>query len=126
MSEGKLRVDGKWLAGFYFNSALARLAAAFDRTVRFKAAGRGIEVKDRRVWHLLRDLGLENASRTGSWPSVGPRGHVSRGGPRPAEAPPTTEGAILKNVADRAASRADLPRGLEVMEARAGRRGKPS
>src|SRR6266852_3463244 len=34
MAEGKLRVDGAWVAGFYFNSAVARMAAVFDRAVR--------------------------------------------------------------------------------------------
>lgn len=62
--EGKLRVDGAWVAGFYFNSALARLAAAFDRVVRHKAAQRGLDRKRAgsgrppSVRELLRALGL--------------------------------------------------------------------
>lgn len=31
MGGGKLRTDGKWAAGFYFNSALMRLDAGFER-----------------------------------------------------------------------------------------------
>lgn len=33
MQAGDVRTDGAWLAGFYFNAALARIAAAFDRLV---------------------------------------------------------------------------------------------
>ena len=33
MQDGDVRTDGSWLAGFYFNAALARIAAAFDRLV---------------------------------------------------------------------------------------------
>jgi hypothetical protein len=33
MEAGEIRTDGKWLAGFYFNAALARIAAAFERIV---------------------------------------------------------------------------------------------
>ncbi len=33
MEAGEIRTDGKWLAGFYFNDALARIAAALDRMV---------------------------------------------------------------------------------------------
>src|SRR5262245_14163241 len=43
ITQGKLRVDGAWVAGFYFNSALARVAAAFDRAVRQKATEKGLD-----------------------------------------------------------------------------------
>jgi hypothetical protein len=33
MESGDIRTDGKWLAGFYFNAALARIAAGFERIV---------------------------------------------------------------------------------------------
>ncbi len=33
MGDGDIRTDGKWLAGFYFNGALVRIAAALDRIV---------------------------------------------------------------------------------------------
>ena len=75
MSEGKLRVKGAWVAGFYFNSALARMAAVFDRVVRRKAAQRGL---DRRrpgsgrhpsVRELLRALGLGRFTK-GSSPTL--------------------------------------------------------
>lgn len=69
MTEGKLRVDGAWVAGFYFNSALARMAAVFDRVVRLKATQKGLiktGSKPRRppsVWELLRDLGLNRYTK---------------------------------------------------------------
>lgn len=43
MRDGKLRIDGAWAAGFYFNSALARVAAVFDRVIRRKARERGLD-----------------------------------------------------------------------------------
>lgn len=64
MVKGELRLDGAWTAGFYFDSALARLAAVFDRAVRRKAAQRGLDRKHAgsgrppNVRVLLRALGL--------------------------------------------------------------------
>ncbi len=71
MREGKLRVDGAWAAGFYFNSALARMAAVLDRAVRRKAIQRGLlqDPWPRRcgppptVWDLLKRLGLPQFTR---------------------------------------------------------------
>jgi hypothetical protein len=34
MSQGRVREDGKWTAGFYFNNALFRLAAVYHRTLK--------------------------------------------------------------------------------------------
>lgn len=34
LSEGSIRIDGKWAAGFYFNGALFRLAAVFHRLLK--------------------------------------------------------------------------------------------
>jgi hypothetical protein len=34
MSEGKVRTDGKWTAGFYFNNALFRISAALHRALK--------------------------------------------------------------------------------------------
>jgi hypothetical protein len=34
VSAGKVRTDGKWMAGFHFNSALFRLAAAYHRSLK--------------------------------------------------------------------------------------------
>lgn len=34
MAAGALRTDGKWAAGFYFNSALLRIAASYHRTLK--------------------------------------------------------------------------------------------
>jgi hypothetical protein len=63
MTEGKLRIDGAWVAGFYFNSALVRIAAVFDRVVRRQAAAKGLHRAPHRgrppsVRELLRRLGL--------------------------------------------------------------------
>ena len=37
LSEGKVRNQGKWMAGFHFNSALFRLAAVFHRGLKVLA-----------------------------------------------------------------------------------------
>lgn len=64
MKQGQIRVDGAWTAGFYFNSALARMAGAFDRTVRFHAARKGVDrpqpgsTRPPSVREMLRALGL--------------------------------------------------------------------
>lgn len=71
MTQGKLRVDGAWVAGFYFNSALVRMAAVFDRAVRRKAIQAGLDIDPRprgsgpppRVWDLLRGLGLSRFTK---------------------------------------------------------------
>ena len=34
MASGELRPDGKWMAGFHFNSALFRIAAVYHRTLK--------------------------------------------------------------------------------------------
>lgn len=34
IASGKIRVDGKWMAGFHFNSALLRLAAVYHRGLK--------------------------------------------------------------------------------------------
>lgn len=34
MSNGRVRTDGKWTAGFYFNNALFRLAAVYHRALK--------------------------------------------------------------------------------------------
>jgi len=72
MTQGKLRVDGAWAAGFYFNSAVVRMAAVFDRAVRRKAIQAGLDVGDPRprgsgppprVWDLLHRLGLSRFTK---------------------------------------------------------------
>src|SRR5262249_21421573 len=42
IAKAKLRVDGAWAAGFYFDSALARMAAVFDRVVKRTARRKGL------------------------------------------------------------------------------------
>ena len=39
LSQGRVRTDGAWLAGFHFNNALARLAAVYERALKI-ASGR--------------------------------------------------------------------------------------
>ena len=34
VSNGRIRLDGKWMAGFHFNSALLRLSAVYHRALR--------------------------------------------------------------------------------------------
>jgi hypothetical protein len=34
LTDGKVRIDGKWIAGFHFNNALLRLSAVFHRTLK--------------------------------------------------------------------------------------------
>ncbi len=34
LAEGRIRTDGKWIAGFYFNSALFRLSAVYHRLLK--------------------------------------------------------------------------------------------
>lgn len=34
VADGHVRLDGKWMAGFHFNSALLRLSATYHRTLR--------------------------------------------------------------------------------------------
>ena len=34
VSKGEVRVDGKWIAGFHFNSALYRISATYHRTLK--------------------------------------------------------------------------------------------
>ena len=57
MQDGYVRTDGKWLAGFYFNAALARMAAAFDRVVTLvevQSSGKRMKGK---LWKRLQKLG---------------------------------------------------------------------
>jgi hypothetical protein len=71
IADGKLRIDGGWVAGFYFNSALARLASVFDRAVRWRAIQLGLDKDPRpprsgpppRVWQLLREMGLQEFTK---------------------------------------------------------------
>ncbi len=39
VAKGRVRVDGKWMAGFHFNSAIYRLAAVYDRVLRVVVCG---------------------------------------------------------------------------------------
>lgn len=34
LTKGEVRVDGKWMAGFHFNSAMLRLSAVYHRTLK--------------------------------------------------------------------------------------------
>jgi hypothetical protein len=50
MADGKVREDGKWTAGFYFNNALFRLAAVYHRVLKVLTHK---EATDLRVQDLL-------------------------------------------------------------------------
>jgi hypothetical protein len=65
MAKGQLRVEGAWAAGFYFDSALARMAAVFDRVVKRTARRKGLlpasrTKNDPSLRDLLRALTLES------------------------------------------------------------------
>lgn len=34
LGRGEVRVDGKWMAGFFFNSAILRISAVYHRSLR--------------------------------------------------------------------------------------------
>src|SRR4051812_6052825 len=48
MSKGRWRRDGRWMAGLHFNSALVRLAAVHDRSLKLVVGGvdRGDRLED--------------------------------------------------------------------------------
>ncbi|HKF52150.1 MAG TPA: hypothetical protein VKB26_07535 [Candidatus Acidoferrales bacterium] len=48
LSEGKVRTDGAWMAGFHFNSALYRISATYDRFLK-TVVGHGGDVGTLRV-----------------------------------------------------------------------------
>ena len=50
VARGDIRIDGKWIAGWYFNSALFRAAAVYHRLLKVVAGDPG--TKDG-VWDLL-------------------------------------------------------------------------
>ena len=41
VSTGRIRLDGKWMAGFHFNSAILRLSAVYHRALRVITADHG-------------------------------------------------------------------------------------
>ena len=41
LADGKVRTDGKWMAGFHLNSALFRLSATYDRILKIVVGGSG-------------------------------------------------------------------------------------
>jgi hypothetical protein len=57
METGEIRTDGKWLAGFYFNAALARIAAALDRTASLVERRTAGGKRPRKLWERLERLG---------------------------------------------------------------------
>ncbi len=57
MQAGDIRTDGKWLAGFYFNAALARIAAALDRIVTLVEVRSHGRKSSGKFWERLQDLG---------------------------------------------------------------------
>jgi hypothetical protein len=57
MQAGDIRTDGKWLAGFYFNAALARMAAALDRIVTLVELRAHGKKRSGKLWERLQILG---------------------------------------------------------------------
>ncbi|OFW29374.1 MAG: hypothetical protein A3G76_05685 [Acidobacteria bacterium RIFCSPLOWO2_12_FULL_65_11] len=49
VSNGRLRLDGKWMAGFHFNSGILRLSAVYHRVLRVITA-------DHQKGHMVADL----------------------------------------------------------------------
>lgn len=49
VSNGRIRLDGKWMAGFHFNSGILRLSAVYHRALRVITA-------DHQKPHMVADL----------------------------------------------------------------------
>jgi hypothetical protein len=49
VSNGRIRLDGKWMAGFHFNSGILRLSAVYHRVLRLITA-------DHQKGHMVADL----------------------------------------------------------------------
>jgi len=49
LSGGKLRIEGAWLAGFHFNSGLARLAGVYERSMKLAS---GLRDKNLKKWKV--------------------------------------------------------------------------
>lgn len=66
LEEGKVRVDGVWMAGFHFNSGLYRLAAVYHRVLKLAASADCLQRKKQpRVNDLLPDVESRFATWTG-------------------------------------------------------------
>jgi hypothetical protein len=66
LEKGEVRVDGAWMAGFHFNSALYRLAAVYHRVLKLAASSQCLQQKKRpMVSDLLRDVESRFANWTG-------------------------------------------------------------
>lgn len=49
VSNGRIRLDGKWMAGFHFNSGILRLSAVYHRVLR-------VITTDHQKGHMVTDL----------------------------------------------------------------------
>jgi hypothetical protein len=63
MASSKLRTEGKWTAGFYFNNALFRTSGVYHRALKI-LSGNELEKKD--VWVLRPIVGKLYENRKGS------------------------------------------------------------
>lgn len=62
--KGEVRLDGKWMAGFHFNSALFRLAAIYHRTL--KVVTKNTDT-DKSVGDLMDELREKHKGWAGRW-----------------------------------------------------------
>lgn len=63
VANGRLRIDGQWMAGFHFNSALLRIAAVYHRVLRVLANDHR-----RNVWVDELQNKLLTDARYAAWP----------------------------------------------------------
>lgn len=64
LAKGEVRLDGKWMAGFHFNSALLRLAAVYQRTLKVVTKNTD---SDKDVGTLLSELREKHKGWAGNW-----------------------------------------------------------
>jgi hypothetical protein len=66
LEKGEVRVDGAWMAGFHFNSALYRIAAVYHRVLKLAASSQCLQRRKRpMVGDLLLDVERCFANWTG-------------------------------------------------------------
>ena len=47
LEQGRVRIDGVWMAGFHFNSALYRIAAVYHRALKLVASNKALQKRKR-------------------------------------------------------------------------------
>ena len=64
LQQGHVRIDGVWMAGFHFNSALYRIAAVYHRVLKLVASERALRKRKR---PMVDDLLPDVQSRFPNW-----------------------------------------------------------